>query len=330
MLESSAYSLIELHMIAFLLGFVLDLLLGDPHFMPHPVKLMGRGIAFFDKKWNVCSDEEKLKKGKWLVATMLFLTAVVSFFLLFVSYYINPIMGVVVEAVMTYQVIALKSLKTESIKVYKALANGDVEKARYAVSMIVGRDTSVLDEEEIAKAAVETVAENTSDGVVAPLIYTAILGPVGGMLYKCINTCDSMIGYKSEKYLYFGRTAAKLDDVVNFLPARISAFLMIFASFFLGKEFSAKDAYRIYKRDRFCHASPNSAQTESVVAGALGLKLAGNAVYFGKLVEKQTIGDEKRSIEAKDIVRANQLLYMTSVILMLILMLVLYEITKFV
>ena len=330
MLESSAYSLIELHMIAFLLGFVLVLLLGDPHFMPHPVKLMGRGIAFFDKKWNVCSDEEKLKKGKWLVATMLFLTAVVSFFLLFVSYYINPIMGVVVEAVMTYQIIALKSLKTESMKVYKALDSGDVEKARYAVSMIVGRDTSVLDEEGIAKAAVETVAENTSDGVVAPLIYTAILGPVGGMLYKCINTCDSMVGYKSEKYLYFGRTAAKLDDVVNFLPARISAFLMIFASFFLGKEFSAKDAYRIYKRDRFCHASPNSAQTESVVAGALGLKLAGNAVYFGKLVEKPTIGDEKRSIEAKDIVRANQLLYMTSVILMLILMLVLYEITKFV
>lgn len=330
MLESSAYSLIELHMIAFLLGFVLDLLLGDPHFMPHPVKLMGRGIAFFDKKWNVCSDEEKLKKGKWLVGIMLFLTAVVSFFLLFMSYYINTIVGVAVEAVMTYQVIALKSLKTESMKVYKALDSGDVEKARYAVSMIVGRDTSVLDEEGIAKAAVETVAENTSDGVVAPLIYTAILGPVGGMLYKCINTCDSMIGYKSEKYLYFGRTAAKLDDVVNFLPARISAFLMIFASFFLGKEFSTKDAYRIYKRDRFCHASPNSAQTESVVAGALGLKLAGNAVYFGKLVEKPTIGDEKRSIEAKDIVRANQLLYMTSVILMLILMLVLYEITKFV
>ena len=189
-----------------------------------------------------------------------------------------------------------------------------MEDAKKAVSMIVGRDTAVLDEEGVIKAAVETVAENTSDGVIAPMLYTAIGGPVLGFIYKSINTMDSMIGYKNEKYLYFGRGAAKLDDFVNFLPSRISAGIMIFAGAVGGKSYSAGNAVRIYKRDRHNHASPNSAQTEAVCAGALGLKLAGNAFYFGKLVEKPFIGDELRSPEREDIRRVNRLMVISAVL----------------
>ena len=179
-------------------------------------------------------------------------------------------------------------------------------------AMIVGRDTQNLSEAGVAKAAIETVAENTSDGVIAPMIYTAIFGPILGFFYKAVNTMDSMIGYKNEKYLYFGRTAAKLDDAVNYIPARISAWLMILAALLGGKEFDAKRAYRIYKRDRYNHASPNSAQTESVCAGALGIRLAGDASYFGKLVKKPYIGDACREVSPEDIRRVNRLMYLTA------------------
>ena len=192
------------------------------------------------------------------------------------------------------------------------LKNQDLEAARKAVSMIVGRDTSCLSEEGVAKAAIETVAENTSDGVIAPMLYTALGGPVLGFLYKAVNTMDSMIGYKNNKFLYFGRAAAKLDDVVNFIPARIAAYLMIAASFLGGKSISGKHAYAIYRRDRRKHASPNSAQTESVCAGALGLQLAGDASYFGKIVKKPYIGDCRRKVSFEDIRLANRLLYGTA------------------
>jgi adenosylcobinamide-phosphate synthase len=178
--------------------------------------------------------------------------------------------------------------------------------------MIVGRDTQCLDEIGVAKAAIETVAENTSDGVIAPMLYTALGGPILGFLYKAVNTMDSMIGYKNDKYLYFGRTAARLDDIVNFLPSRISAYMMITASFIGGKSFSGKRAYTVYKRDNRKHASPNSAQTEAVCAGALGIKLAGDASYFGKIVHKPYIGDSVRSVEYEDIKRANKLMYLTA------------------
>ena len=208
------------------------------------------------------------------------------------------------------------------MKVYYALREGDIEKSRYAVSMIVGRDTKCLDEAGITRAAIETVAENTSDGVIAPVIYTFLGGPILGFAYKSINTMDSMVGYHNDKYEYFGKAAAKLDDIVNFVPARLSAVFMIMAAFFGGKEYSFQRALKIFKRDRFNHKSPNSAQTESACAGALSVKLAGDASYFGKIVKKPFIGDDIRQIEFDDIKRACRLMYLTEDICLTILMII--------
>ena len=309
------------HIIAFIAGFVLDLLIGDPHFIPHPVRLIGSLISFLDKrlnsdvKYNSSENEANLtkyKRGVLLAFTVIFATFAVSVIILVAAYSINLYAGVIAEAVMTWQILATKCLRVESMRVYDALRTDGVEAGRRAVSMIVGRDTSVLDEAGVTRAAVETVAENTSDGVIAPMLYTAIGGPVLGFVYKAVNTMDSMLGYKNDKYMYFGRFAARLDDVVNFIPARISAYLMIGAAFIGGRQFDGRNAYRIFKRDRFNHASPNSAQTESVCAGALRVQLAGDAVYFGKLVKKKYIGDRLREIEYEDIKRANRLMYITA------------------
>lgn len=230
--------------------------------------------------------------------------------LLFAAFKIHPVIGFLLEVLWCWQIPATKCLKDESMKVYQKLKENDLPGARYAVSMIVGRDTENLSETGVTKAAVETIAENTSDGVIAPLLFLALGGPALGFLYKSINTMDSMVGYKNDKYLYFGRCAAKLDDVVNYIPARISAWLMILAS--ACERMNWKNAEKIYKRDRYCHASPNSAQTEAVMAGALEVQLAGDAVYFGKVVKKPTIGDDIRPVEAEDIKRANHLMYLTS------------------
>ena len=247
-----------------------------------------------------------------LVFTVIFATFAISVIIIVAAYSINLYAGVIAEAVMTWQILATKCLRVESMRVYDALRTDGVDAGRRAVSMIVGRDTSVLDAVGVTRAAVETIAENTSDGVIAPMLYTAIGGPVLGFVYKAVNTMDSMLGYKNDKYMYFGRFAARLDDVVNFIPARISAYLMIAAAFIGGRHFDGKNAYHIFKRDRFNHASPNSAQTESVCAGALRVQLAGDAVYFGKLVKKKYIGDGLREIEYEDIKRANRLMYITA------------------
>lgn len=309
------------HIIAFIAGFVLDLLIGDPHFIPHPVRLIGSLISFLDKRLNsdvkYNSSEKKLnlikyKRGMLLAFTVIFATFAMSVIIIVAVYSINLYAGVIAEAVMTWQILATKCLRVESMRVYDALRTDGVDAGRRAVSMIVGRDTSVLDAAGVTRAAVETIAENTSDGVIAPMLYTAIGGPVLGFVYKAVNTMDSMLGYKNDKYMYFGRFAARLDDVVNFIPARISAYLMIAAAFIGGRQFDGKNAYRIFKRDRFNHASPNSAQTESVCAGALRVQLAGDAVYFGKLVKKKYIGDGLREIEYEDIKRANRLMYITA------------------
>ena len=309
------------HIIAFIAGFVLDLLIGDPHFIPHPVRLIGSLISFLDKrlncdvKYNSSENEANLtkyKRGVLLAFTVIFATFAVSVIILVAAYSINLYAGVIAEAVMTWQILATKCLRVESMRVYDALRTDGVDAGRRAVSMIVGRDTSVLDAAGVTRAAVETIAENTSDGVIAPMLYTAIGGPVLGFVYKAVNTMDSMLGYKNDKYIYFGRFAARLDDVVNFIPARISAYLVIAAAFIGGRQFDGKNAYRIFKRDRFNHASPNSAQTESVCAGALSVQLAGDAVYFGKLVKKKYIGDGLREIEYEDIKRANRLMYITA------------------
>lgn len=309
------------HILAFIAGFVLDLLIGDPHFIPHPVRLIGSLISFCDKRLNCDAgyniSEKKLnlikyKRGMLLAFTVIFATFAISVIIIVAAYSINLYAGVIAEAVMTWQILATKCLRVESMRVYDALRTDGVDAGRRAVSMIVGRDTSVLDAAGVTRAAVETIAENTSDGVIAPMLYTAIGGPVLGFVYKAVNTMDSMLGYKNDKYMYFGRFAARLDDVVNFIPARISAYLMIAAAFIGGRQFDGKNAYRIFKRDRFNHASPNSAQTESVCAGALRVQLAGDAVYFGKLVKKKYIGDGLREIENEDIKRANRLMYITA------------------
>lgn len=309
------------HIFAFIAGFVLDLLIGDPHFIPHPVRLIGSLISFCDKRLNCdagynISEKKvnliKYKRGMLLAFTVIFATFAMSVIIIVAAYSINLYAGVIVEAVMTWQILATKCLRVESMRVYDALRTDGVDAGRKAVSMIVGRDTSVLDAAGVTRAAVETIAENTSDGVIAPMLYTAIGGPVLGFVYKAVNTMDSMLGYKNDKYMYFGRFAAKFDDVVNFIPARISAYLMIAAAFIGGRQFDGKNAYRIFKRDRFNHASHNSAQTESVCAGALRVQLAGDAVYFGKLVKKKYIGDGLREIEYEDIKRANRLMYITA------------------
>lgn len=298
------------HIAAFFIGFILDLILGDPHFLPHPIRFIGSLISALDKRLN--QEGNKRRCGRILVFLVLFITFILSAGILCLSYWVNPYFGIFTEAVMTYQILAVKCLRTESMKVYDRLEHGTLQEARDAVSMIVGRDTEQLTDKGVTKAAVETVAENTSDGVIAPMLYLALGGPVLGFLYKAVNTMDSMIGYKNDAYIEFGRAAAKLDDAVNYIPARLSAILMIAAGRIAGPEYDAGQAYRIWKRDRRKHASPNSAQTESVCAGALAVRLAGPASYFGKTVEKPWIGDAVREIEHEDIRRVNRLMYMTA------------------
>lgn len=302
------------HMIAFLAGFLLDGLFGDPYFPLHPIRLIGKLISALEQRLLKSTDAKEVQLWKGAVLTV-FVLAVVglgSFLAAMEAYRFHPYVGVIVEAVMTYQILAMKCLKMESMKVCQCLEEGKPDAARKAVSMIVGRDTMDLDEEGIAKAAIETVAENTSDGVIAPMLYTALGGPVLGFLYKAVNTMDSMVGYRNETYEYFGKAAARLDDAANFLPSRISAFAMIASAFLPGNAFSGKRAWRIYRRDGRKHASPNSAQTESVCAGALGIRLSGDAVYSGRVVRKPYIGDALRDVEPKDIRRANRLLYLSS------------------
>ena len=302
-------------LVALVMGYILDLIFGDPYWMPHPVRFIGNLISILEKV--IRRFMPKTKRGEYiggiiLTVMVVSISMVIPLVIILMAKSINTYLALTVETFMCYQILATKSLKVESMKVYDELAKNDLPSARKAVSMIVGRDTKDLTFSGVAKAAVETVAENTSDGIIAPMIFIAIGGAPMGFFYKAINTMDSMVGYKNEKYMNFGRFAAKLDDVVNYLPARISAYQMILSSFFLRYDY--KNAFKIYKRDRYNHASPNSAQTESVCAGALDVQLAGNAYYFGKLYEKPTIGDNIREINYDDIKKANRLLYCTSII----------------
>ncbi|MGJ4851856.1 adenosylcobinamide-phosphate synthase CbiB [Bacillota bacterium Meth-B3] len=285
-------------------GFLLDLLLGDPRGWPHVVRGIGRLISALEKA--LYPMRNKRLGGLLLVFFALLVCTVLPGALLALLWRLSPWAYFAAEALLCWQVLALKSLKDESREVYGALAGGDLPAARRAVSMIVGRDTAPLDAAGVARAAVETVAENASDGVIAPLVYLALGGAVFGTFYKAVNTMDSMIGYKNERYIDFGRAAAKLDDAMNFFPSRLSALTMIGAARLCGLD--AKGARRIWRRDRLNHASPNSAQTESVMAGALGVRLAGDAYYFGKLHEKPCIGDDLRPIEPEDILRSHRLL----------------------
>ena len=299
---------------AVICGFLLDLLFGDPRWLYNPVRIIGNGISILEKGLRKLFPKNKAGEriaGVILVILIVGFSAGIPWLILSLAYGYQTWLGFVLEAFMCYQLLATRSLRDESKKVYDALKEDDLEKSRYAVSMIVGRDTQSLSEEGVTKAAVETVAENTSDGIIAPLFYMMIGGGVFGFAYKAVNTMDSMVGYKNDRYLYFGRCAARLDDAANFIPSRLAGIMLILAAY-LGN-FSGKDAKRIFLRDRKKHASPNSAQTESAAAGALQIQLAGNAYYFGKLHEKEYIGDPIREIQVEDIRRMNKLMYLASI-----------------
>lgn len=317
-------------------GYILDLLIGDPHWLYHPVRLIGNLISLLESILLKEKDTsaKKYRKGMVLAILTPLITGIVIVSILVVGYHINMILGCVIETIMCYQILAVKSLKVESMKVYYALDKEGLQQARNAVAMIVGRDTKQLDEHGVVRAAVETVAENTSDGVIAPLFYMMLFGAVGGFVYKAVNTMDSMIGYKNDKYLYFGRFAAKLDDVVNFIPARIGGCLMVVSAGIaqLAEKCNTKDktnshysiwnAWKIFKSDRKKHSSPNAAQTESACAGALKVALSGDNYYFGKLVHKPQIGEAIRLLEAGDIGRSNILLYITAFLMVIIVLLI--------
>ena len=306
--------MIRYRLISILIGAGLDCLIGDPQWMPHPVRLMGALISALDKLWNREEDSPLVLRIKGFVLAAFVVSAAlrITWGLLRVLYGWGLAAGVAAESILCCYALAARNLRDSSMEVYKALTEngGDLLKARRAVSMIVGRDTENLDQKGVIRAAVETVAENTADGVIAPLFFLALGGAVGGMAYKAINTMDSMLGYKNERYQYFGTAAARLDDAAGFIPARLSGLLLVAAAGLTGMD--AANAWRIFCRDRYAHKSPNSAQSESAVAGALGVQLAGDAVYGGQVVHKPFIGDPLREIEAEDIRRANKLMYAAS------------------
>ncbi len=298
-------------------GFLLDLLLGDsaiPH-ISHPVVIMGRCIAWLEsglRRAFPSTPEGEKAAGRVLAAVLPLGTLAVTGLICLGGRLLHPAFGFFLQMLWCWQALALKGLVLESRDVYRVLQTGDLSAARKAVGRIVGRDTRELTCDGVIKAAVETVAENFSDGVLAPLFYMLLGGAPLAMMYKAVNTMDSMVGYKNDRYLYFGRAAARLDDAANYLPSRIAALFWIAASGLAGQDMAG--AWRVWRRDRRRHASPNSAQCEAACAGALGVQLAGPASYFGKVYEKPTIGDDLRPVCPEDILRADRILIIAGIL----------------
>lgn len=294
-------------------GFLLDFCFGDPYCIPHPIVWIGKAINGSERllrRLFPSSPKGEVAAGAILAIFLPVMSFFVSAAVLYIAYKIHFWFWFALNTFWAFQILASRCLATESKKVYKSLKIQNIEMARKQLSWLVGRDTTELSEKEITKACVETVAENTSDGVTAPLFYMIIGGVPLGMFYKTVNTLDSMVGYRNEKYEYFGKISAKLDDILNFIPSRICGLLMVLSAAFTG--LNAKNAFKIFKRDRLKHLSPNSAQTESAASGALGIELGGTHVYFGKIVEKPTIGDSIREPEPYDIIKTNRLMFVTS------------------
>lgn len=303
---------------ALLVGFVLDFFIGDPHKLPHPVRAIGAMISSLERRLRLGNGDSarERRRGALLAVAVMAASTVTPALVLAAAYIISPYLYFAVDCVMCFQLLAARQLVRESDAVRKALVSGDIELARVRVSMIVGRDTDVLDRDGICRAAVETVAENASDGVAAPLFWTTLFGAPGGFLYKSINTMDSMIGYKNERYIDFGRFAARADDAVNFIPSRLCAVLMVLSCPILGLDMHS--AWRIFRRDRRKHDSPNSAETESACAGALGVRLAGDARYGGVWHKKPYIGDDVSPIVPDDIKRCGRLMYVSSALALIL------------
>ena len=312
-------NLLILNWLALPAGYVLDLLFGDPRSLPHPVVGIGKLISVTERFFRRVFPETKRGENLAGLFVWIIVCAVsfgIPFLVLLLFYRVLPWLGFAAESILCWQILAVRSLKTETMKVYDALESGNLERSRKAVSMIVGRDTARLDDAGVTRAAVETVAENTSDGVIAPFFYMALFGAPLGLLYKAVNTMDSMLGYIEEPYKNVGLVPAKMDDVFNFIPARLAAFLMLAAGFLCG--FDVRNGWRIFRRDRYNHASPNSAQTESVCAGLLRVRLGGDAWYHGELHKKKYIGDDLRPVEHEDIPRSCRLLYITSLLMLIV------------
>lgn len=313
----------KLIILVMVIAYLLDLVIGDPYSFPHPVRFIGNLIRFTEGKIRIIFKSKKqLKIGGFLLwATTVGFTALVTNLILNLLC-INNIFYVIIASIILYTTLSTKCLADEAKKIYEVLKTGDIEKSRKQLSYIVGRDTTSLNENEIIRATVETVAENTVDGIISPMMYGFIGGPVLAMAYKAINTLDSMVGYKNEKYGDIGFASAKIDDIANFIPARITPFFMMIASFILG--FNSKKSIKIAMRDRKNHKSPNCAYAEGAVAGALEVQLGGTNMYFGEKVYKPTIGDKDRELEAEDILRTNKIMYLTSFIALVIFSIITY------
>jgi len=307
----------NLSLLPLLIGFCLDLLIGDPHTIPHPVIWIGRLISFLER--NLRRIFPKTAGGETLAGGILWvitaaLSAAVPWMILQICGRIHPVLRIAAESIMCWQIPAIRSLRDESMKVYDKLQQGDLPGARKAVSMIVGRDTDALDAPAVTRAAVETIAENTADGIIAPFLFMALGGAPAGFFYKAVNTMDSMLGYIDPPFTHIGKIPAKADDIANFIPARLTALLMLFTGWLQGLDI--RNGWKIFIRDRYKHASPNSAQTEAAAAGLLGIRLAGDAWYHGLLHKKQYIGDPLREIEYDDIPRCCRLMYGTSAVML--------------
>ena len=318
-----------IHLLAFVIGFAADLAFGDPLGAFHIVVWIGKLISVLEKLTRRIfpkTPRGEVAGGAVTVALVCLISLGVSWALLYACGLVHPVLRLLAESFLCWQCLAATSLRRESMLVFAPAVAGDLPAARTAVGRIVGRDTENLTMEAAVRACVETIAENTSDGEIAPLLYLAIGAPFG-VLYKAINTMDSMLGYKNDRYLYFGRVAARLDDVANFIPARLTALVMTLSAFLTGLD--GRNAWRIFRRDRYNHLSPNSAQSESVCAGALHVQMGGPSVYFGKQKEKPTIGDADRPVEPEDIPRANRLMLVTSAVFFLVCLLAIGAVVLF-
>lgn len=306
-----------MNILSIYIGYIIDLIVGDPYSFPHPVRYIGKLIKKTESiiRKKAKSDKDLKIGGFFLWFIVVGITYLVTYLIIKISSFI-PGVFLVANSILIYTTLATKCLKDEAVKIYNVLKTGDIERARIQVSYIVGRDTTQLNEGEIIRATVETVAENTVDGIIAPMFYAFIGGAPLAMAYKAVNTLDSTVGYKNDKYKELGFASAKIDDIANFIPARISVLLMSIGSLLVGH--NCKEALKIGIRDRKNHKSPNCAYAEGAVAGALGVQLGGTNVYFGKAVYKPTIGDKHREIEVEDIVRTNKIMYASSITSMIV------------